>query len=498
MEHRPLTALGRPPKREHARMTLYAKRLTWVAVLIAICSRDAQSADWDRLDPNYRHAPAQAYDDWRDLKYGLRIHWGVYSMLGVEASWPFKTMSSAKKQEYTELYRKFNPTEFDAEKWMQLFERCGLRCFAFTTKHHDGFSMFDTKTRIRRRFNWAAPGGPKIEECDLAYSIMETPFKRDIVGELCDAAHKHDIKIDLYFSHIDWYDADFRFDEWHPLRDRNYSDKTDPEGFARFARRHREQIREILSDYGQIDMLCLDMSLPDFCWPEIKDTVMMARRLRPNVLMRERGIGVYGDYTTPENWIPRSEGLSDKRVDRPWMVIHTLADIFAYEPRGSKYKSGEWILSNLIDIVAKGGNFMVSIGPDGRGLFHPEAIKRLEYVGDWLRVNGEAIYRTRPWKAWKDGNDVRFTQSKDGRYVYAICLKWPGERVTFRPVQAKAGSKVVMLGFNEPLSWKQDAQGLTVTIPPALSDPSRRPCRQAYVFRAEVQDAASADRGPQR
>jgi alpha-L-fucosidase len=463
-----------------------AGRLLWAVVLGAVLSCCARAADWDKLDPNYKHALPRAYEDWRDLKYGLRIHWGVYSMLGVEASWPFKTMSNQKKQEYTELYRKFNPTEFDAEKWMQLFERCGLKCFAFTTKHHDGFSMFDTKTRVRRRFNWAAPGGPKIENCDLAYSIMETPFKRDIVRELCDAAHRHGIAIDLYFSHIDWYDADFRFDEWHPLRDKAYTDKTDSAGFARFAKRHREQIREILADYGRIDMLCLDMSLPDFCWPQVKDTVMMARRLQPDVLMRERGIGAYGDYTTPENWIPKSEGLSDKRVDRPWMVIYTLADIFAYEPNGARYKSGPWILSNLIDIVAKGGNFMVSIGPDGRGLFHPEAVRRLEYVGDWLKVNGEAIYATRPWKHWKEGNDIRYTASRDGRYVYAICLKWPGEKLALRQVHAGERAEVRMLGVGQALSRRDDPRnGLVIDVPKALQEPARRPCRQAFVFRIE-------------
>jgi alpha-L-fucosidase len=121
-------------------------------------------------------------------------------------------------------------------------------------------------------------------------------------------------------------------------------------------------------------MFCLDMALPDFCWPEVERTVLMARQLQPEVLMRDRGIGPYGDYTTPENWIPTSEGLTDKRVQRPWMVIHTLSGQFAYDPVGSKYKSGEWILGQLIDIVAKGGNFMPSIGPDAKGNFHPEAM----------------------------------------------------------------------------------------------------------------------------
>ncbi|MBI4326826.1 MAG: alpha-L-fucosidase, partial [Chloroflexi bacterium] len=463
----------------------------WLALALAVaalpqCSTHAQPDDRNKLDPSYQHASAAAYEQWRDLKYGLRIHWGFYSLLGVEASWPVLNMSNARKQEYFDLYRKFNPTEFDADKWMDLFERCGLKCFAFTTKHHDGFAMWDTQTRVKRRVNWAAPGGPRIEECDLAYSIMETPFKRDLLKELTNAARKRGIAYDLYFSHIDWFDADFRFDQWNPFRDPAYNNRTDPAAYARFAARHREQIREILTQYGNPAMLCLDMHLPDFCWPEIKQTVLTARKLQPDVLMRERGIGAYGDYTTPENWVPATEGLTDKRVDRPWMVIYTLAGQFAYEPDGSQYKSGQWILSNLIDIVAKGGNFMPSIGPDAKGRFHPEAIKRLEYVGAWLKVNGEAIYATRPWERWKEGENIRFTRSKDAKFIYAISLSWPGESLRLRNLLPRPGSTVRMLGLTEPLEWKMDElDRLAVELPARLQEAANRPCQQAYVFKLE-------------
>jgi alpha-L-fucosidase len=128
------------------------------------------------------------------------------------------------------------------------------------------------------------------------------------------------------------------------------------------------------------------------------------------------------------------------------MVIYTLAGQFAYESQGSKYKSGQWIVSSLIDIVAKGGNFMVSIGPDGDGNFHPAAVERLEYAGQWLEVNGEAIYETRPWVNYKEGEDIRFTCSKDNRYIYAISLKWPGDEFRSSLLKPRKGSRIVMLG----------------------------------------------------
>ena len=439
------------------------------------------------LDRGYRHAPEQAYEKWRDLKYGLRIHWGVYSRLGVEASWPFKPMSNEQKMAYNDIYKTFNPTDFDAEKWMELFERCGFKCFAFTTKHHDGFCLFDTKTRVKKRINWTTAGGPQAEDCDLAYSIMETPFQRDIVKELCDAAHRHQMGIDLYFSHIDWYDADFRMDPIHPFYDQAFTSRDyDPSAFDRMAKRHREQIREILTNYGKIDMVCLDIQLPDFCWPQVKETVLMARQLQPDVLMRERGIGAYGDYTTPENWVPASEGMTDKRVDRPWMVIHTLSGQFAYDPKGESYKPGTWILSNLIDICAKGGNFMPSIGPDEKGNFHPQAIEHLMYVGDWLKVNGEAIYKTRRWTRYKEGEYIRFTRAQDNSCVYALALRWPGEKLTLASLEVPAGARITMLGVTTPLRWTQNPRaGLVIEIPRTLQDEANRPCKQAWAFRIE-------------
>lgn len=458
-------------------------------VCITMCLPEASPAAEQKVELDYRHASPQAVEAWRDMKYGLRIHWGVYSKLGLEASW---ALAREHKNDlewqgwYHNLYKTFNPSEFDAEEWAELMVRSGLEFFVFTTKHHDGFSMFKTKTKVKRRLIYTGPNAGKIEECDLHYSIMETPYNKDIVGELVVACRKRGLGIGLYFSHIDWYDADFRLDQWNPLRDENYSKETDPEGWARFVSRHREQIRELCTNYGKIDMISFDMRFPPHAWPDVKETVKMARRLQPDALFRHRGIGVYGDYQTPENWIPTAAGRADPRVNKPWQVIHVLGNIFAYDPNPRNYKSGEWIVSNLIDIVAKGGNFMVSIGPDENGKFHPVAVERLECAGEWLKVNGEAIYKTRPWVTYKEGEHIRFTRSKDSKYIYVISLKWPGETLKLKSVRPRAGSRIFMLGVKAPLEWRmEESEGLIIDIPKNLQAEANHPCKQGYAFKIE-------------
>jgi len=465
-------------------------------------------------DPDYPHASAAAYEAFNDMKFGVRIHWGIYSIWQMDhESWGFLKLSPQKKQEYMNLYKTFNPTGFNAEEWMSLFERSGIRCMAFTTKHHEGFSMWDTKTRVKRRANYTAPGGPTIEDCDVAYSIMETPFHRDIVKELCDAAHRHQIKIDLYFSHPDWYDADFRPYNYHPLQTQNSKDSglilygaadnfsfsgstiitpapTDEER-ARMMARHRQQLTELLTNYGKIDMMCLDQWLGPLVWPEMKETIKELRKIQPDVMLRARGIGNYGDYYTPEGFTPGNK----ENTHMPWMVINTLGSTFSYDKVAAHYKGSKWIIDNLVDAVAKGGSFMVGIGPDGIGRFHPVAIRQLLETGKWLRVNGEGIYATRARDVWKEGENVRFTTTKDRRYTYAFLLAWPGRELVLTSVRPAAGSEIFLLGYAKPLHWTYSPGRLVIALPAALQDPAARPCVSAWGFRMEEADAGTATAG---
>jgi alpha-L-fucosidase len=459
---------------------------------------------------DYHFAPSSAYEAFEDMKFGVRIHWGIYSIWhrGPE-SWPYLEMSFADRQQYNELYRTWNPTGFDADAWINTFRDSGMKMFAFTSKHHEGFSMFDTRTRVTKRANWTAASGPRIESCDLAYSIMETPFRRDIVKELCDAAHKRDIKIDFYFSHPDWYDANFRPYVVHPLQvpssaqllvpgdlertQRTYKGKpvivNDPSDLEvqQMIARHRAQLVELLTNYGKIDMLCLDMWLGPEVWPELRQTVLKLRELQPNVMLRDRGIGNYGDYYTPERAIPES-GKSSKK---PWFCINPLGSDFSYEPDAAKYKGVAWIVENLVDTVAKGGGLMIGVGPSSHGEFHSEAIRQMKGAGAWLHVNGEAIYGTRPREGnrWSEGDTTKYTRSKDRRFVYAILTKWPGAQVTLNQVRPDSNSRVTLLGSSSELTWRSDDRGTTITFPENLREEQNRPCKYAWCLKIPTTEA---------
>ena len=432
---------------------------------------------------DYHHAPQEAVEQFKDLKYGIRIHWGIYTLLNGQESWIIKRQYSDAldfQGLYHNLYKGWCPKDFDADKWTDMMVNDGFKFFVFTTKHHDGFSMYNTNTVVKNRFKFFGEDAGSIEPCNLHYSIMETPFGRDVTAELVNSARKKNIKIGLYFSHPDWYDADFRFDEWNPNRDTTFTPEKDPEAWDRFTKRHSAQIRELLSNYGKVDMLSLDMWLPEFAWGHMQEVAKMARELQPDCMLRWRGIGNYGDYHTPENYIPGDESQGTMA----WQVIHCLSkrNYFGYEPDPQYIRGGDWIVSKLIDIVSKGGNLMIGVGPDLAGNWHPKVLESLAYAGDWLKVNGESIYKTRPCNITREGN-VYYTRNKDNTITYAIVDGWPGESLFVDHIKPERRSDIYLLGYDKPLSWKKNGSGIAIKLPAELQTEENRPCKQAFAFK---------------
>jgi alpha-L-fucosidase len=328
---------------------------------------------------------------------------------------------------------------------------------------------------------------------------METPFKRDIVQELCDSGRKRGLHVALYFSHPDWYDADFRpyaddpviipsaaelDPEWRAQPNGSkritwMAPDPSPEQVTRMMARHRAQLEELLTHYGEIHMLSLDQWLGPKVWPQLRETILHLRKLQPDVMLRARGIGNYGDYYTPEGFVPGEKS----NTDTPWMVIYPLASGFSFDPDESHYKGARWIVRNIVDTAAKGGNFQVGIGPDAMGRFHPVAIAQLKQVGRWLDVCGKGIYATRPREAanWREGDAIRFTRTKDNRTVYCFALEWPGRSLVLHSVRPKAGSRISMFGYPEAMKWTFDpAAGLTIQLPDGLQAAERRPNQHAW------------------
>jgi alpha-L-fucosidase len=233
--------------------------------------------------------------------------------------------------------------------------------------------------------------------------------------------------------------------------------------------RHRAQLLELLQNYGPIDQLCLDMWLGHAVWPQLRETVKLIRKASPKTMFRARGIANYGDYHTPEQFVPGAPA----NTAMPWMCIYPLGNWFSYERAAGYYKGSRWMISNISDCAAKGAAFMVGIGPDGDGRFHPEAERQLLEVGEWLRANGAAVYDTgpRPSGGWGEGENVRFTAADDGSATYVHLLRDPGPRLTLRTVRPSPGARAHLLSGAKPLAWSfEEPDYLTVELPDSLPD----------------------------
>jgi alpha-L-fucosidase len=442
------------------------------------------------------------------MKFGMRIHWGLSSTLGMELSWPIAEAAPEFQKTYLTQYQVFNPTEFDATEWAADAERWGFKYFNFTTKHHDGFCMYPTQTKMMayRR----APGTSTsyhgrmpfvTEQVEMHYDIMDTMFKRDIVGELAAAFRKRNLAVGLYYSNADWSDPNFRWDPLnvHYKKGEPYGPETHPKEWKAFIDREREQVREICSNYGDIVEISFDGIWPESAWTNIISVVKMARQLQPGVLFRNRGLGAYGDYETPEHWVPT--GPDDPRLIMKWEAIEQIGTDWAWSPQAN-YKPKDWILNTLIDCVAMGGNFMVGVSPMPNGKFPKETTDRLDWTGKWLKVNGEAIYASRPLSVQQADdrlknayqadrkNHIRYTRSKDGKTVYAIVTGWPGKSIALQTVRPVAGGKIVTLGFSDELQYALSDQQLIIQIPEKYQSESGRPCEFAWVFKVPVVEGA--------
>ena len=420
---------------------------------------------------------------WSDWKFGVLIHWGAYSQWGVVESWslcpedegwcerrgPHADNYFEYKNAYENLRKEFNPQQFDPKKWADAFKNAGMRYVVFTTKHHDGFCMFDSKYT-------------DYKITDAASAFSKNP-KSNVAKEVFTAFRNDGFGIGAYFSKPDWHNENYWWPYFPPLdRNVNYDPTKFPERWKAFQKFTYNQIEELMTGYGKFDLIWLDGGwarpansldketsewlgkrkwIQDVDMPAI---AAMARKHQPGLLVVDRSVhGEYENYQTPEQQVP------EKLLDYPWESCITLGPNWYSAGPNEKYKTVRQTIQLLINIVSKGGNLLLGIGPDKTGDLVPDVYQRLKSIGEWMQVNGEGIYGTVPNDIYESGN-WRFTKSRKSKSVYAFYLPAEDEtsistQIMVPELAPPAKSEIYLLGFDRPLKWQPIPKGIHINIP---------------------------------
>ena len=453
-------------------------------------------------DPEEKETDPQVLENlekWKDLKFGFMMHWGPYSQWGVVESWsicsedvPWCQRKSdnyvAYVKAYHQLQETFNPEQFNPEHWAAIAKEAGMKYVVFTTKHHDGFSMFDTK--------------------QTSYSVTDplTPFhthpRANITYEIFKAFRNEGFLTGAYFSKPDWH-CEYYWWPYFSTPDRhvNYDPFKYPDRWQKFKEFTYNQIEELMTGYGRVDILWLDGG-----WvrprpqlnpknnnghsekPYDQDIDMgkiatMARTHQPGLIIVDRSVrGRYENYTTPEQHIP------EEALEYPWETCMTMAGSWSYVPN-DRYKSTKTLIHNLVDIVAKGGNYLLNVGPSPEGELPDAAISRMKEIGAWMKINGSAIYKTRPLAPFKEKN-ICFTSLPDGS-VNAIYLageseSTPPATLMIESLRPAPDAKIHLLGYSKPLKWNMTEGGLRISIPEKVR--THPPCEYAWTIRISHMD----------
>lgn len=397
---------------------------------------------------------------WQDLKFGVLMHWGLYSVPGVVESWSIcsedwivrerKPTYEEDKAWYWSQKDSLNPVNFDPSKWADVMKKAGMKYMIFTTKHHDGFCMFDTKY--------------------TDFSIAHGPFGKDprhnIAKEVFNAYRNKGFMIGCYFSKPDWHSKWF----WNPYyatpnRRINYKKQQHPDWWQNYRKFTQNQLNELTTDYGNIDILWLDGGW--ITGEEIGlDTILVdARKRNPGMISVDRTIrGKNENYQTPEQGIPA------KQLDIPWESCITLSHAWGWTPN-AKFKSPNKVIGILSEIVAKGGCLALGVGPKADGTLQPEVVNTLLRIGSWLNKNGQAIYSTVNAAHYNDGK-VWFTADKNGKTLYAIYALEDGEKTpkTITWTENKPKGKLVLLQNGKSVKYTVKGNQVTVTLPSGLKN----------------------------
>jgi alpha-L-fucosidase len=431
------------------------RQLTIAIALAAGLATAGIAQDFTQETPAQRQA-RMAW--WRDARFGMFIHWGVYSVpagayrgdrvAGI-GEW-IMSRAHVPVAEYETFTKQFNPTQFDADEWVRIAKSAGMKYIIITSKHHDGFAIFDSK--ISR------------------YDVMDaTPYKRDIIKALSTAAHNAGLKFGVYYSIMDWHHPDAQGPNFPDYNSRTWSNPN----FDRYVETYmKPQLKELVTQYPFIDVLWFDGEwVADWTDAKGKTLYNWLRGMKPTLIINNRvghsrqgmgglnaegQVGV-GDFGTPEQRVP-PEGLPG--VD--WESCMTMNDTWGFKSYDDNWKDTKTLVRTLIDIASKGGNFLLNVGPTAQGLIPGPSVSRLREMGDWMRLNGEAVYGTgaAPYgmPAWG-----RYTTK--GNRVYAHVFDWPKDgKLILTGVKDKP-ARARLLVDGKPLNIEPTEGGFTIQLP---------------------------------
>jgi alpha-L-fucosidase len=357
----------------------------------------------------------------RNDRFGMFIHWGLYS-LGARHEW-LKNREEIDDQGYQKYFENFDPDLYDPKEWARRARAAGMKYVVLTTKHHEGFCLWDSKA--------------------TDYKVTNTPYGKDILGPFVEAFRAEGLKIGFYYSLIDWHHPDFPIDVHHPLRNRdNAADLNVGRDVGKYAAYMRDQVTELLTGFGKIDVIWFDFSYPRRTYKNLpgkgrndwqsEELLTLVRKLQPDIIVNNRldliDISDHlPDVTTPEQYTPRTAPTIKGR-EPTWEVCHTFSGSWGYHRDETTWKSPEQLIQILVDSVSLGGNLLMNVGPTARGTFDKRANDALAVYGEWLRLHGRAIYgATR--SSLMAPRDCRLTQR--GNRLYAHIFNWPFRHLHF-------------------------------------------------------------------
>jgi len=403
-----------------------------------------------------KNAPPERIKWWRSLKFGMFIHWGPWSQMGRggifrgrntkgERVWTAEQIAS-----FLNLYRTFNPVKFDPRRWARIAREAGMRYVVFTTKHHDGFCNFDTALT------------------DFRITSPECPYhtnpNADITRAIVEAFRAEGLAIGLYYSHPDQHHPDGVWWSRHWNYEPDFV-KRFPDRWKRFIEFERGQVKELLTKYGKIDIFWFDISLPKEGWSDTVEMLKMMRRLQPDIIIDNRGTGEFADFSTPEQQVPETPPLG------AWETSMTISEGGGYWYKGpnAKYKSSKKLIQILCEVVSKGGNYLLNVGPRPDGTIPPQEVERLKDMGKWLKANGEAIYgaSASPFRYPADWGYV----TRKGQRLYLIVCKPPKERtITLGLLNNISRATFLRTGKRVKFAKKPDGSGWEFELPARLPD----------------------------